>query len=126
MQQPENPRQLTGLSFPKSSNPTQISNFEWDSLATESTSYKNPDFSSLLKLKSSRNPQVSVLEVLNELKENNPITLDPISKECTSSMTLPITEKSGKSPTLANRQQLADYKENSGTTEMKGKTLTDG
>jgi len=26
---------------------------------------------------------------------------------------------------LANRQQLADYKENSGTTDIKGKTLTD-
>jgi len=82
-QQPENPRQLTGLSFPKSSNPTQ------SSLVTESTSSKNSDFSSLLKLKSPRNPQVSVLEVLNDLKENNLDTLDPISKECTSSMTLP-------------------------------------
>ena len=26
---------------------------------------------------------------------------------------------------MANRQQLADYKENSGTTDIKGKTLTD-
>ena len=124
-QQPENLRQLTGLSFPKSSDPTQISNFERDSLATESTSSKNLDFSSLLKLKSSRNPRVSILEVLNDLKENNLDTPDPISKECTSSMTLPITEKSEKSPMVANRQQLVDYKENSVTTEMKGKTLTD-
>ena len=102
-QQPKNPRQLTDLSMLKFPDPIQISIFEWDSGVSESISSKNPYFSSFSKLKSPRNPQVSVLEVAEVSKEENLNILGPFSGDYISTRTVLSDGKSNKVPTLNNK-----------------------
>ena len=122
-QQLDNPELSKGHINSKVSNPTQNSNFERDSFIAKSNSSQNPDSSSLSNSKSLGNPEVNSLVDPNDFVGQILNKLDPISKECISTRTLLVTEKSDMSMVLNTRQQLEVEKDKGVGTVIDVKTI---